>query len=135
MTRQGTYNLLAIIGLPVAAVLAAWIGTQKGTWEAYFATYRWLFLMNLVFMVLFGLICALLLRWSGGEKSRWLAILPTVVTAGAGAGTYLWYALFPSPIAAGAEFLGTPQYLAVLALGLTVLVLLLRVTGVVKRAA
>ena len=135
MTKQGIYNLLAILGLPVAAVLAAWIGTEKETWNAYFATYRWLFIVNLVFMLLFGLICGVMLRRSSTEKSRWVAIVPTLVTAGAGAGTYLWYAFVPPEVAAGAELLGAPQYLAVLGLGLIVFVLLLRVTGIVKRTA
>jgi len=135
MTKQGKYNLLAIAGLPTAAVVGAWIGTQTGVWQAYSNTYIWLFVMNLIMIGLFGLLCALLLRWSDGERARWLAITPVLVMAGSGAGTYIWYAFFPNRIAAGAEFLGAPQYLAVIGLGLIFLVLLLRVTGIVKRTA
>lgn len=133
MTKQGKYNLLAIIGLPVASVAGAWIAGQSGVWAPYSATYTWLFGMHMVLMLIFGGICGLLLLWSRGEKSRWFAILPSVVIAGAGAATYIFYGLFPADVAAGAEYLGTPQYLGVIGIGLLFLTLLVRITGIVKR--
>ena len=133
MTKQGKYNLLAMVGLPAAAVVGAWLSGQSGVWAPYSATYIWLAQTNFIMMLLFGIISGLLLLWSRGEKSRWFAILPTVVMAGSGAATYIFYGLFPADVAAGAEYLGTPQYLAVIGLGLIFLTLFLRITGIVKR--
>ncbi len=135
MTKQGKYNILAILTLPVAAVVCAWIAKQNGVWEAYSDTYIWLFQMNLIFMLVVGLLTGLLLLWSGGEKSRWLAVAPALLTAGWGALWYLFRALFPAEVAAGSEYIGALQYLLVFALAAVFVVLLLRVTGIVSRTA
>lgn len=135
MTRQGKYNLLGIFLLPVAVVAAAGIAALNGVWKPYGSTYGFLFGMNLAVMLIFGLLSGLLLLWSSGDRSRWLAVLPTLLTAGFGAIWYLFRAVFPAEVAAGAEYIGVLQYLPIVGLGAFFIVLLLRVTGIVKRAA
>lgn len=135
MTKQGKYNLLGIIALPLIVVVSAAIATANGVWEAYSDTYVWLFAMNLAFMLLVGLLSALLLLWAGGNRSRWLAVAPTLLTAVGGGIWYLWSAIFPAEVAPGWEFLGAPQYLLVVALGSAALVFLLRLTGIVPKTA
>jgi len=81
MTRQGKYNLLGIIMLPLTVVAAAAIATANGVWEAYGATYLFLFGLNLAIMLVAGLLSGLLLLWAGGERSRWFAVAPTILTA------------------------------------------------------
>lgn len=135
MTKQGKYNLLGIIALPLAVVAAAAIATANGVWEAYSKTYAFLFGLNFAFMLLVGLISGLLLLWAGGDRSRWLAIAPTLLTAGCGALWYLWSAVFPSEVAPGWQFIGVPQYLLMVAAGSAVIVVLLRLTGIVGKTA
>jgi hypothetical protein len=135
MTRQGKYNLLGILLLPVAAVAGAAIATLNGVWNAYSATYMFLFGLNFGFMVVIGLLSGLLLLWSGGERSRWLAVAPTLLTALYGAVWYLGRAVFPAAVAPGAEYIGALQYLLIFALGILFVVLVLRVTGIVQRTA
>ncbi|NND54168.1 MAG: hypothetical protein HKN56_04265, partial [Gammaproteobacteria bacterium] len=84
MSKHGYYNILAIIGLPAAAVAGAWLAKQSGVWAPYSATYLWLAQTNFIMILLFGIISGLLLLWSRGDKARWFAILPTVVIAGTG---------------------------------------------------
>jgi len=121
--------------LPLIVVAAAAIATANGVWEAYSDTYIWLFTANLVFMLVVGLLSGLLLLWAGGDRSRWLAVAPTLLTAVCGGIWYLWSAIFPADVAPGWEFLGAPQYLVVLALGAVVVVFLLRLTGIVAKTA
>ncbi|MEE4186184.1 MAG: hypothetical protein V2J12_10480 [Gammaproteobacteria bacterium] len=135
MTKQGKYNLLGIFLLPLAVVVAAAIASLNGVWNAYAATYGFLFGINLAVMLIFGLLSGLLLLWSGGDRSRWLAVMPTLLTAGFGAVWYLFRAVFPAEVAAGAEYIGALQYLPIVGLGAFIVVLLLRVTGIVKRTA
>jgi hypothetical protein len=135
MTKQGKYNLLGIFVLPVAVVVAAAIASLNGVWNAYPATYGFLFGINFAVMLIFGLLSGLLLLWSGGDRSRWLAVMPTLLTAGFGAVWYLFRALVPAEVAAGAEYIGVLQYLPIVGFGAFVVVLLLRVTGIVTRTA
>jgi hypothetical protein len=135
MTKQGKYNLLGICALPVTAVLAAYIATLNGVWNAYSDTYIFLFQLNFGLMLVVGLLSGLLLRWSGGERSRWLAVSPTLLTATYGGLWYLFRGLVPAKVAPGAEYIGALQYLLIIALAAAFIVLLLRVTGVVKRTA
>ena len=135
MTRQGKYNLLGIILLPLAVILAAAISTMNGVWEAYGKTYVFLFGLNLAIMLVAGLLSGLLLLWAGGERSRWLAVAPTVLTALVGGIWYLFRAIFPAEIAPGSEYIGVPQYLATIAVGAAVIVFLLRLTGIVSKSA
>jgi len=135
MTKQGKYNIIGMLLLPAAAVLGAWVGKQNGVWEPYAATYIWLAQINFVLMLVIGLVSGLLLRRSGGDTARWLAVAPTLVVAVWGGLWYLWRAVFPAEIAAGAEYIGALQYLAVFAIAAFVVVLLLRVTRLVPRTA
>jgi hypothetical protein len=135
MTKQGKYNLLGIIALPAAAVLAGAIATANGVWEAYGKTYAFLFGLNFVFMLVVALFSGLLLLWAAGDKSRWLAVVPTLLTAFVGAAWYLWSAVFPSAVAPGWQFIGVPQYLLNVAAVSLVVVLLLRLTGIVSKTA
>ena len=135
MTKQGKYNLLGIILMPLAAITAVGIATLNGVWNAYGATYIFVFSLNFGFMLFVGLLSGLLLLWSGGNKSRWLAITPTLITAIYGGAWYLWRAVFPAEVAPGSEYIGALQYLLIIGLGLAVLVFLLRLTGIVSRTA
>ncbi len=135
MTRQGKYNLLGIIMLPLTVVAAAAIATANGVWEAYGATYLFLFGLNLAIMLVAGLLSGLLLLWAGGERSRWFAVAPTILTALIGAVWYLFRAIFPAEIAPGSEYIGLPQHLATIAIGAAVIVFLLRLTGIVSKAS
>jgi len=134
MTKQGKYNVLGIFLLPVAVVLAAAIAGANGVWQPYGSTYAFLFGMNFGFMLVFGLLSGLLLLWSAGDRARWLAVLPTLATAVFGAVWYLYRALVPAEVAPGAEYIGVLQYLPIVGLGTLFVVLLLRITGIVKRA-
>lgn len=135
MTKQGKYNLLGVILLPVAAVLAGAIATANGVWEAYGKTYGFLFGLNFVFMLVVALFSGLLLLWAAGDKSRWLAVAPTLLTAGVGAVWYIWSAIFPSAVAPGWQFIGVPQYLLTVAAVSLVVVLVMRLTGIVSKTA
>ena len=134
MTTQGKLNLLAIILLPAAAVLGAAIATSNGVFRAYTDTYIFIFALNCVVTLPAALFSGLFLRKSLGNKSRWLAILPTLVPVAIGSFWYIWRGISPAPVAPGAEYIGAPQYLLVTLLVVTFIVLLLRVTGIVSRA-
>jgi len=102
MTKQGKYNFLSLLALPAAAVLAAWIAKLNGVWDAYLQTYLFVFGLNLVAVMLIPVVlCGLLLLWSGGTVSRWLAVAPAVLTAAVGALWYLFRAIVPDPVAPG----------------------------------
>jgi hypothetical protein len=134
MTKQGKINLLGLVFLPAAAVLGAALATMNGAFNAYGATYAFVFIMNCVITIPAVLLSGLFLRWSGGEKSRWIAITPMLVPVAIGSVWYIWRGLVPATVAPGAEYIGAPQYLVVALLGVTFIVLLLRVTGMVSRA-
>ena len=136
MTKQGKYNFLSLIGLPAAAVLGAWIAKLNGVWDAYLNTYLFVFGLNFVAVMLIPVIlCGLLLLWSGGTVSRWLAVAPAILTAAIGGMWYLVRAVFPDPVAPGAEYIGAAQFLLPFALLLVFIVLVLRVFGIVSRTA
>jgi len=135
MTTQGKWNLIGLFLLPLAAVVAAAIATANGVWNAYSDTYIFLFQLNFGIMLIAALLSWLLLRRAEGNMARWLAVLPTVGPAVYGALWYLGRAVFPAAVAPGAEYIGAAQYLAIAVLVLSVVVLLLRVTGIVSRTA
>lgn len=133
MTKHARYNLLGMLLLPVAALVAAAIATANGVWNAYAATYVFLFALNFAVTLPAALISGFLLRRSSGELSRWIAILPTLAPAVYGSVWYLWRAFFPAPVAPGAEYIGALQYLLIALLAVTFAVLLIRVTRLVPR--
>ena len=135
MTVQGKWNLIGLFLLPVAAVLGVAIAGANGVWQPYGMTYVTVFGLNLVVTVIAVIISWLLLRRAQGDRARWLAVLPTLGPAIYGAFWYLGRALFPAKVAPGAEYIGAPQYLLVAVLAIAVLVLLLRITRIVPRAA
>jgi hypothetical protein len=133
MTKQGKLNLLAMLLLPVGAIIGARLATATGVWLAYGDTYVAIFALNCVISVPAALISGLFLRRSLGERARWIAILPTVLPAVYGAVWYLFRGIFPAEVAAGAEYLAAPQYLLIAMLAITFLVLLVRVTRLAPR--
>lgn len=135
MTRQGKLNFAAMILLPLAAMLAAAIATMNGVWEAYSATYITVAVLNSIITVPAAFFSWLFLRRSTGDTARLIAILPTLIPSVWGSVWYLWYAFFPADVAAGAEYLGAPQYLFIAMLATTFLVLLARLTRLAPRAS
>jgi hypothetical protein len=115
MTSYGKLNLLAMVGLPAAAALAALIvfGPRLDTLAAVFG-------LNLVVMLFGGLFAALLLRGArkaGGIGAR-IALWPSVIPAAFGAVWYLWRAVSPEEVAPGREYIAGPQYLLIMAFAL-----------------
>lgn len=135
MTKQGTLNLFGMFLLPCAAVLAAYIATLNGVWNAYSGTYIYVFAMNGVITLLAAFFSWLLLRRSIGSSARLIAILPCLLPAVVGSVSYIFYALFPAEVAAGAEYLAFPQYLLLGMVATLFAVLLLRVTGIAPRVS
>jgi len=135
MTKQGTLNLLGMVLLPIAAVLAAYIATVNGVWNAYRDTYVTVFIINSLITVPAAFFSWLFLRRSIGDVARLIAIMPTLLPSVLGAIWYIWYALFPAEVAAGAEYLGAPQYLLLGMISTVFLVLLLRVIGIAPRVS
>lgn len=135
MSKQGVLNLIGMLLLPLAAMAGARLATSSGVWQAYGDTYLYIFIINSVITVPAALISGFLLRRSTGTLARWISITPTVLPAGYGAIWYIWRGLFPAEVAAGAEYIGAPQYLLIGMLAITLLVLLLRVTGLAPRSA
>jgi len=114
MTVYGKINLVAMLSLPVVAMLAAVImfGPRLDTMVTVFC-------LNAVPMLVGGLIAALLLRSAAkaGGSGRSIAIWPTAVPALVGIVWYLWGAFVPAELDPGREYIAAPQYLLVLALG------------------
>jgi hypothetical protein len=133
MTTQGKINLLGIVLLPGAAVLGAALATSNGVFNAYTNTYIFIFALNLVITLPAALFSGLFLRRSYGDKSRWIAIMPTLIPVAIGSFWYIWRGVSPATVAPGAEYIGAPQYLMVALVLVTFVVLLIRVTGVVAR--
>ena len=133
MTTQGKLNLLGIVLLPAAAVLGAAIATSNGVFQAGTDTYIFIFALNCVVTLPAVLLSSLFLRRSLGKKSRWIAILPTLVPVAIGSFWYVWRGISPAVVAPGAEYIGAPQYLVVILLAVSFAVLLVRVTGMVPR--
>jgi len=133
MTTQGKLNLLGIILLPGAAVLGAALATSNGVFNAYTDTYIFIFALNCVVTLPAALLSGLFLRRSLGNKSRWIAILPTLVPVAIGSYWYIWRGISPAAVGPVAAYIGAPQYLIVILLAISFLVLLIRVTGIVSR--
>ena len=55
MTRHGKMNLIGMLSLPVVTMLAVMLATRNGVFDAYAATYGYLFVINAVPMLLGGL--------------------------------------------------------------------------------
>jgi hypothetical protein len=120
MTPYGRYNLLALVGMPVAAVLAAAITPALD--KPYAATFVSVFVMNLIPMLIAAAATGLLLRGSrkAGGAGASVALWPAVGTAAVGAVWYLGRALVPDPVAPGVEYIAGPQELLMLAVALSV---------------
>lgn len=117
MTSYGKLNLLAMVGLPAAAALAALIvfGPRPDTLLAVFG-------LNLVVTLFGGLFAALLLRGArkAGGVGAGIALWPSVIPAAVGAAWYLWRAVSPEELAPGREYIAGPQYLLIMAFALWV---------------
>jgi len=116
LSGYGKLNLISILLLPGAAVLAALIvfGARSDTLLAVAA-------INAVPALLGGLISALLLRRANrAGAGQFIALWPSLLPAAVGAVWYLWRAVLPEELAPGREFLAVPQYMliAVVVLGL-----------------
>lgn len=133
MTSQGKLNLAAMVLLPLSAITAAAIATVNGVWNAYTDTYITVAIINSIVTVPAAFFSWLFLRRSTGETARLIAIFPTLVPSLWGSLWYLWYAFFPAEVAAGAEYLGAPQYLFIAMVATTFLVLLARLTRLAPR--
>jgi len=59
--------------------------------------------------------------------------MPMLVPVAIGSYWYIWRGISPAAVAPGAEYIGAPQYLIVILLAISFLVLLIRVTGIVSR--
>ncbi len=118
MTSYGRLNLIGMLLLPLAAVLAALIvfGTRTDTLVAVFA-------MNLIPMLIGGLVSGLLLRAArkAGGTGRSIALWPTLIPAALGSVWYLWRAVLPAEVAPGAEYIAGPQYLLLGVVALSVI--------------
>ncbi len=116
-TIYGKLNLLAMLGLPAAAALAAFLvfGPRADTLLTVFG-------LNLVVTLFGGLFAALLLRGArkAGGKGAAIALWPSVIPAAFGAAWYLWRAVSPEEVAPGREYLAGPQYLLIMVVGLWV---------------
>jgi len=118
MTGYGKLNLLAMVGLPTAAAVAALIvfGPRADTVAAVFG-------LNLVVTLFGGLFAALLLRGArrAGGAGASIALWPSVIPAVFGAAWYLFRAVVPEQVAPGREYIAGPQYLLILAIGLWII--------------
>ena len=135
MSKHGKLNLLGMVLLPVAVVVAAWFATLNGVWNAYSDTYIFLFAMNSLVTVPAAIFSGIFLRRSIGDTARWIAILPTLVPSVYGSVWYLWRGIFPAEIAPGAEYIGGVQYLLIGMILMTFLVALARITGLAPRTS
>ena len=121
MTWHGKLNLIGMLSLPVATMVAARVAEQNGVWNPYAATYGWLFAMNAIPMLLGGLVSWWLLRKTTGDTARMIAVTPTLIPAAIGIIWYFWRAIFPAEVAPGAEYIAAPQYLLIWVAGISLL--------------
>lgn len=121
MTRHGKLNLIGMLSLPAMTMVAVMVATQNGVFDAYAATYGYLFVINAIPMLLGGLASWLLLRKATGDTARMIAITPTIIPAAIGIVWYMWRAIFPAEVAPGAEYIAAPQYLLICVVGISVL--------------
>jgi hypothetical protein len=121
MTTYGRLNLLGVLGMPVAAVLAAAITSALE--KPYLATFVSVFAMNLVPMLIGGTVTGLLLRGArkAGGAGAGIALWPSLGTAVVGGVWYLWRAFMPDPVAPGVEYIAAPQTLLLLVIALSVI--------------
>ena len=119
MTSYGRINLVAMIAMPVLAIIAAAI---TPAYEPYAATFATIFGMNMVVMLIGGLGTALML-WGAHRRAvraSPVVLLPSLVPAIVGSAWYLFRAVVPDPVAPGSETLAVPQYLVIAAIALWV---------------
>lgn len=114
MTNYGKLNLLAMVGMPAAATLAALIvfGPRTDTLMTVFG-------LNLVPMLFGALFAGLLLRGTrkAGGIGSGIALWPSLIPALVGTAWYLWRAVMPEEIAPGREYIAGPQYLLIMVIG------------------
>ncbi len=113
MTAYGRLNLLALLGTPAIATLAAAITPALDSPDG--ASYVTIFLINLLVMLVAALLASLLLRRArrSGDAHSMMALLPSSVPAVVGSGWYLYRSVVPDTVAPGREFLAVPVYLLV----------------------
>jgi hypothetical protein len=113
MSSYGKINLLAMLGLPIVAVLASII-----MFGARSDTVVFVFGINIVPMLIGGLISALLLRSlnKSGRSGQFIAVSPTLVPAAFGTVWYLYSALLSADPGAGREYIAAPIYMLIGAL-------------------
>ena len=102
-------------------MVAVMLATQNGVFDAYAATYGYLFVINAIPMLLGGLISWLLLRKATGDTARMIAITPTLIPAAIGIVWYMWRAVFPAEVAPGSEYIAAPQYLLIWVIAISLL--------------
>ncbi|SVB07167.1 uncharacterized protein METZ01_LOCUS160021 [marine metagenome] len=121
MTNYGKYNLYAILGLPIIAVLGSIVafGFLPDTIAFVFGT-------NLAPMLIGGIVSALLLRFltKPGGKGRFIAIWPTVVPAAFAALWYIGGAIIPNASDPGREYFALPIYLVMWVVVMSVVALI-----------
>ena len=135
MTSYGKLNLLALIGMPVAAALA--VAITPALDKPYAATYLTVFVMNLVPMLIGAAATGLLLRGTrkAGGAGSGIALWPSLGTAIIGALWYLGRAVVPDPIAPGVEYIAAPQDLLLLVIALWVVAWIVIRIGRARQAA
>ena len=121
MTNYGKYNLYAILGLPIIAVLGSIVmfGFLPDTIAFVFGT-------NLAPMLIGGIVSALLLRFltKPGGKGRFIAIWPTLVPAAFAALWYIGGAIIPNASDPGREYFALPIYLVMWVVVMSVVALI-----------
>ena len=121
MTRYGKINLIGMLSLPVMTMIAIMLASMNGVFDAYAATYSWLFVVNCIPMLFAGLTSWLLLRKASSDTGRLIAITPTLIPATIGIVWYLWRAIVPDEIGPGTEYIAAPQYLMIWVAAISVL--------------
>jgi hypothetical protein len=121
MTWHGKLNLIGMLSLPVVTMVAVLVATKNGVFDAYAATYGYLFIINAIPMLFGGLVSWRLLRKAIGDPARMIAVTPTLIPAAIGIIWYLWRAIFPAEVAPGAEYIAAPQYLLIWVAGISLL--------------
>lgn len=118
MTNYGRLNLIAMVGMPAAATVAALIvfGPRADTLATVFG-------LNMVPMLLGALFAALLLRGArkAGGIGSGIALWPSLIPALVGAAWYLWRAVMPEDIAPGREYIAAPQYLLIMVIAFAII--------------
>lgn len=121
MSSYGKINLLAMLGLPVVAVVASII-----MYGPLPVTVVFVFAINIVPMLIGGLISAFLLRSvnKAGGSGQLMAVSPTLIPAIFGAIWYLYGAILSTDPGAGREYIAAPIYMVIGALVIGVVALI-----------